>query len=279
MLLRISLLFLPLLAFAQQAAPKTPAEVEKELRARVTAFYQIFVDGSPRKGEAFVAEDTKDFYYNAQKLHFASFRIEKVTFTDGLNYAIVKVVGKAERFMAGQSVLMDVPQDTHWKIEDGKWVWTYHSEDYCLTPMCGGNPPKATEGQGVIAAPKNMSPEEIKRLSDELVAAQTLQGAMAVAPEVLSMKTDKPSSVQVTFTNPSPGYVTVALSGPIVRGLTWKWDTSQVPGRAKAVVTLHYDPSDQSGPSDAWTAKGPIEFQVLVSPNNKLLPFTVNFSK
>jgi hypothetical protein len=279
MLLRISLLFLPLLAFAQQAAPKTQAEVEQELRARVTAFYQIFVDGSPRKGEAFVAEDTKDFYYNAQKLHFASFRIDKVTFTDGLNYAIVKVVGRAERRMASQSVMMDVPQDTHWKIENGQWVWTYHAEDYCLTPMCGANPPLPSGTEGPIAPPKNLSPEEMKRLQDELVRAQTLQGAMAVEPEMLKMKTDQTSSVQVTFTNPSPGYVTVALSGPMVRGLTWKWDTVQVPGRAKAVVTLHYDPSDQSGPSDAWTAKGPIEFQVVVSPNNKLLPFTVNFTK
>ena len=276
MLLRSSLFLLPLLAFGQPAA-QTPAEAEQELRARVTAFYQNFVDGSPRKAEVFVAEDTKDFYYNAQKLHFASFRIEKVTFTDGLKYAIVKVVGKTEKHMAGQTVVMDVPQDTHWKMEDGRWVWTYHAEDHCLTPMCGANPPQPGDGQtGLIAPPRNTSPEEMERSAKALLGAQQ-QEPMKLDKGSVSMKNDQPSSAEVTFNNTSLGYVTVALNGPIVRGLTWKFDRTMVPGREKAVLTLRYDPADRTGPNDAWTAKGPIQFQVWVSPMNKMLPLMVQF--
>src|ERR1700692_3612493 len=50
MVLRTSLLLLPVLAFAQDQAPP---DVDRELRARVSGFYQNFVDVSysPRKAE------------------------------------------------------------------------------------------------------------------------------------------------------------------------------------------------------------------------------------
>src|SRR5271163_811642 len=63
MIVRTSLLLLPIFALAQEQAPP---DVDRELRARVEGFYQNFVDTSfsPRKAEPFVAEDTKDYFYN-----------------------------------------------------------------------------------------------------------------------------------------------------------------------------------------------------------------------
>ena len=78
MILRTSLLLLPVIALAQE---HPPAVVDEELRARVSGFYQNFVDSSfsPRKAEPFVAEDTKDFFYNALKQNYQSFQIGKIT--------------------------------------------------------------------------------------------------------------------------------------------------------------------------------------------------------
>ncbi len=103
MLLRNSLLLVPFLCLAQKAPPPG---VEEELRARVTAFYQNFLESSftPRKAEPFVAEDTKDYFYEAQKLKYESIRIEKVVFDGTFKKAVVTVIGRTLRTLAGQSI-------------------------------------------------------------------------------------------------------------------------------------------------------------------------------
>ncbi len=270
---RFCLLVLPVLAFGQQGQ-KTPAGVEEELRSRVTAFYQNFVDGSPRKAEVFVAEDTKDFYYNAQKLKFESFKIEKITFSDNFTKAAVLVVGKVTRTMAGQSVVMDMPQDTHWKIEGGKWCWTYHPEEYCLTPMCGKTPPPAT-GAGPVPEPKDLTPEGIRKAAEEI-----LKGGAGVNLDknAITLRTDQVSDAEIVLTNGAVSYLQVAVNGPIVRGLTAKFDKYMVPGKGKAVLKFHYDPSDKSGPADAWSATGVIKFEVMLMPLDGTIPLTVTFT-
>lgn len=269
---RFCLLILPVLAFGQQGQ-QAPAGVEDELRARVSAFYQNFVDGSPRKAEAFVAEDTKDFYYNAQKLQFESFRIEKVTFSDNFTKASVLVVGKAKRTMAGQSVVMDMPQDTHWKIEDGKWCWTYHPEDYCLTPMCGKTPPPAS-GAGPVPQPKDLTPEGVRKAGEEILKEQRV----SLDKDSITMRNDQVNDAEVVLTNGSVSYVQVGINGPMVRGLTAKFEKETVPGKGKAVLKFHYDPSDKAGPADAWTATGAIHFQVMLMPLDRTMPLTVTFT-
>jgi hypothetical protein len=282
MMARWAFLVLPIVAFGQiafgQPAGKTadtleaPPGVEKELRARVTTFYQFFVDGFPRKAEPFVAEDTKDFYYSAAKLHFESFRVDKVTFFDDFTKAMVVVVGKTERHIGGQAVLMDVPQETHWKIEDGKWCWTYHAEDYSLTPMSEGkNPPIAQAG--LVAPLKDTSDAAIRERGMQLLREQP----MGLDKNTISMKAGEVSTAQVVFTNGSDGYVQIAVNGPVVRGLSIKFDKMMVPGHSSATLTLHYDPSEKSAMVDAYTAKGTISFQVLTSPINKMFPLSVSF--
>ena len=121
MIPRTCLLFLPILLLAQEQAPP---EVDQELRARVNGFYQDFVEGSfsPRKAEAFIADDTKDYFYNTGKRKFISFRIDTVTYSDDFTKAQVLVVGKETKMVLGHTVVMDAPMDTHWKIEGGNGV-------------------------------------------------------------------------------------------------------------------------------------------------------------
>jgi hypothetical protein len=259
-------------AVAQQNPPK---EVEQELLGRVSAFYQNFVDGSPRKGEAFVAEDTKDYYYDASKMHFESFNIGKVVFSDGFTKAVVMVVGKTERRMAGQTVVMDVPQETHWKIENGKWCWTYHPEDYPLTPMSTHNPPAATGERPKTAgvAPKNGSREATQAAG----AAVLSQQEMGLDKGNLTFSPDHPGSTKVVFTNGADGAVQVAVDGPVVRGLKVKLDKTAVPGHGTAVVSFDYDPSDQHVEPGIWQPKGTINFRVYVLPFERFFPVSIEF--
>jgi hypothetical protein len=258
-----------------QNAP--PPDVDQELRSRVNAFYQNFLDESfsPRKAEPFVAEDTKDFYYNAGKQKYLSFQVGKVTYSDNFTKAVVVVIGKIERKIAGQTVRMDVPNDTHWKIENGKWCWTYSPADYPLTPMGGSNPARAanSEGKGPVV-PKNSSPEAMKAAGTELLKQQE----MGLNKSNVIFDVDQASSVEVVFTNGADGEIQIALDAPVVRGLKVKLDKTTVPGHGTAILSMHYDPSDKSGPKDVWEPRGTIKFRLFAQPFGRLFPLSVQFT-
>jgi hypothetical protein len=267
MISRTCLLFLPILALAQDQAPP---EVDQELRARVNGFYQDFVEGSfsPRKAEAFIAEDTKDYFYTTGKRKFISFRIETVTYSDRFTKAQVLVVGKETKMVLGHVVVMDAPMDTHWKIEDGKWCWTYDPGDTACTPMGGKCSDPGPEGAKTrVAVPKDMSPESIIKKSP-----------MGVDKAEVTLHTDQPGSVQVVFTNGADGGVEIGLDGPVVRGLKATLDKTSVPGHGIAVMTLQFDPADKSGPPDVWEPKGKIPYRIVVSPFNRTFPVFLTFT-
>jgi hypothetical protein len=276
MIVRASLLLLPVLAFAQEQAPPG---VDQELRARVSGFYQNFLDASyaPRKAEPFVAEDTKDYFYNALKQKYQSFQITKITYSDDFTKAVVVVSSRMETMIGGQRVLADFPKDTHWKIENGKWCWTYDQADYCLTPMCGKTPPPATEASlpataGVV--PKNSSPEATRAAGMAVLAQQ----GMGLDKSQVTFAADQASSTEVTFTNGADGEIMIALDGPVVRGLTAKLDKTAIPGHGTAVLSFRYDPSEKNTAKDIWEPKGNIMFRVFAAPFSRVYPVFVQFT-
>jgi hypothetical protein len=276
MILRTSLLLLPVLALAQQQAPP---EVDQELRARVTAFYQNFVETSfsPRKAEQFVAEDTKDWFYNALKQKYQSFQILKITYSDDFKTAVVVVSAKMETTLAGQRIVADFPKDTKWKIENGKWCWTFHQEEFPVTPMSVGamNPPVSTgtEPRTAGVVPKNSSPEAMRAAGMEVLKQQE----MGVDKSLVTFTADQPASAQVVFTNGADGEIQIALDGPVVRGLKAKLDKMTIPGHGTAVLSLQYDPSDKSGPKDVWEPKGNIPFRIVAAPFDRMFAVNVQF--
>jgi hypothetical protein len=274
MILRASLLLLPIVAFAQKAPP----EVDRELRARVSGFYQNFLEDSysPRKAEAFVAEDTKDYFYNALKQKYQSFQILKITYSDDFAKAVVVVSAKMETTMAGQTIMVDFPKDTHWKIENGKWCWYYNPSDYPLTPMGGANPPAGTgaEPRSAAVIPKNSSPEAMRAAGMAVLNQQP----MGLDKSFVTFNPGQASSAQVVFTNGADGEIQIALDGPMVRGLTAKLDKTMVPAHGTAVLSLQYDPSDKSAASkDVWQPKGMIKFRIIASPFDHIFPINLQF--
>ncbi|MGA3188592.1 MAG: hypothetical protein ABSF22_15915 [Bryobacteraceae bacterium] len=268
MISRACLLFLPLLLAAQEQAPP---EVDEALRARVTGFYHYFVEGSfsPRKAEGFVAEDTKDYFYNAGKDKFLSFKIDTITYGDHFTKALVMVIGKERKMVLGHVVDMDKPMATRWKIEDGMWCWTYDPGDIACTPMGG----KCGSGSGGSAEPALKPPVVVPKDP----AAVVRKAPMGIDKGQVTLGTSEPGSVQVVFTNGAEGPVQVGLDGPSVRGFSYTWDQTSVPGHGTAVLTLKYDPADKSGPKDVWDAKGKIMFRVVVAPFNRMFPVYVVF--
>ncbi len=112
----------PLFAILMSAQALEPAEAE--LRERVQTFYQLQMDKKFRQAEAFVAEDTKDFYYNSAKGTFNSFKIADVKIVEPGKMAKVTVRSSFTVMMMGAArpMPMEMPVTSTWKMEEGKWV-------------------------------------------------------------------------------------------------------------------------------------------------------------
>src|ERR1044072_5758427 len=73
---------------------KAPPAVEEALRARITQFFQLHVDGKFRQAESLVAEDTKDFFYSANKPKYLGFEIKSISYNDDFTKAKAVVVAQ-----------------------------------------------------------------------------------------------------------------------------------------------------------------------------------------
>src|SRR5450755_3774875 len=87
----------PLSGQTPSPAAAPPAKSDKALRARVQEFYQDFVDSKFRQTDAFVAEDSKDFFFAMEKVAFKSFEGPKsIVYSDNFQKANVVVTVETE---------------------------------------------------------------------------------------------------------------------------------------------------------------------------------------
>ena len=97
-----------------------PPEVEEALRSRITQFYDLFKEGKFREAEQFVAEDSRESYYSAQKGRVLGFSIKKIDFGFDFKTAQAMVTLKTVIPFAG-SAPVDLPVGTEWAWTEGSW--------------------------------------------------------------------------------------------------------------------------------------------------------------
>src|ERR1044071_4289257 len=81
--------------FAQAPADlfqKAPPAVDQALRERIARFYQLHVDSKFRQAESLVAEDSKDFFYSANKPKYLGFEIKQIIYSDDFTKARAVVI-------------------------------------------------------------------------------------------------------------------------------------------------------------------------------------------
>ncbi len=269
---RAALSFTLISVFAAAAFAQTPPpEVDKALRARVTEFFELHVDGNYRKAFEMVAEDTKDYYFANQKIHPKSFQITGVKFSDNFAKATVDLTTDQEMPQAEfRGAVVPIPMTTLWKIEEGKWVWYRDaSHDTRLTPFGESDLSKITPGDKVSPADlsKVVAPDQLKRM-----AADILHQAGIDKPEV-TLATDKPSSAVVTFHNGQPGTVKVMIAGgKTLAGFTSALDKADVGPNENAVLKLTYDPPAGATPPAQGTVR------LIVQPFDQVFDVAVRFA-
>lgn len=201
--------FLPALlifsGFAFLYAADAPPEVEQALRARVTEFNQLRIERKWRASEAFVAEDSKDFYYESKKPDLKAVKIEKIVFAPDFQSAIVTIHGKAEVSMppVGIPLLSEGSYADHWKLEDGKWCWYLDKSTVMETPF--GRSAPGVSGR----TPSDAPPDPTIAKSLGTAAAMAAHGALQATPQQIALDASHPKPEVITLKNILPGPVTL----------------------------------------------------------------------
>jgi hypothetical protein len=261
MLLRLAPILLPLAVFAQTVPP----EVDQALHARVSEFMQYHVEGKFTKAFEYVAEDTKEYYFNTQKLQYISFEIGDVTYSDNFTKATVNAMVEHTWAIQGQKIKVKTPQVTTWILENGKWVWHYDPHAMPETPM-GRSAPFNGDPGAAPPPPKVLTQAEIDKRAEEI-----LKGSSVDKTEV-TLASDKTSSDQIVFHNGFPGSVKVYLDpGAKLEGFSAELEKSDLNMGQDAVVKVRYEPvSPEMKPARL--------LRIMVLPFNQVLEVRVKFA-
>lgn len=243
-------------AWAQAPADsfdKAPADVEDALRARIAGFYQAHVDHKFRQADQYVAEDTKDFYYEANKPAYMSFRIDKISYSDNFTKAKAVVICKMHVTMLGMADLVsEVPTPSTWKLENGAWYWYVDQKSGRETPFGHWSP----QGSSTGAMPSMAGAPDV----------QSLQKMVEVDRKSVELSASSPSSAEVTVS--SKIAVTLRVEALKVPGLEVSLDRTELAAGEQAKLTFRSEPQPDPIPRAARVI-------IHAMPINQAIPVSV----
>jgi hypothetical protein len=228
-------------AFAQTdvpAAEKPPADVDQALRARVNEFYTMMVNHEYRKAEAWIAEETRDYYYAGPKPEVRHFEILSIEYSDHFTHATATTRCSQPLVIAGfppGDISLKVP--TLWKIENENW-YLYEDPAKISNPSGLRGKIQAAVNTAASTAPPSGMPKEIPKDSGFVLGkVQADKQRIELAPG---------TAAPVTIGNGSDGAVTLELGYPL-KGIEAKLDRTEVASGEKAVLTLTAGKEPRSG--------------------------------
>ena len=252
-------------ALGQQPADlftKAPPAIDEALRDRISKFFQLQVDGKPRQAEQYVAEDSKDYYYEMQKPRYLSFEIRSISYSDEFTKAKAMVAVEMIVNMPGfQNKPMKIPFMTWWKVADGQWFWYVEPETSRITPF-GKMNPGAAKSDGTQAA----GPPDMSKTPDIL----SLWKQVHADKQSVQLKAHETSSDQVTISSQLPGTASLQFQAPDVPGLVVKLDRTELKAGEKAVLSFDFKPGKNA-------PRSPLVVNVLVQPINSVISVRVLF--
>jgi hypothetical protein len=236
---------------------KAPPDVDQALRDRIARFYQAHVDKKFRLADQYVAEDTKDFYYQANKPAYQAFQIEKITYSDNFTKAKAIVNCKMRVMLPGfADNPMMVPIPSTWKVEDGQWYWYVDQKLGRETPFGRMKPPQDSPSEGSM--PSLASAPSIEAIWKSVQADKNTVQLSARAA----------SSDQVTISSKMPGNISLQLDVPKAAGFKVALDRAELKTGEEAKITFSSETRENAGAKVA-------EVHVLVQPTNQVIPITV----
>ena len=252
---------------------KAPPAIDDALRARVSAFYQAHVDGKFRLTDQYVAEDSKDVFFAAEKPQYRGFQITKITYTDNFTKATVITACKTELFFHGHQMPVTMPAVTHWKIDNGDWFWYYFKATQVDSPWGVMKPGPPSEGSSVTA----------RIPTDPMAAARNILAKVVLDRNAVTVDQTKESKQEIHLKNGMLGAIKVLADPTGTPGLTVRPAQPEVgPGEEVAVV-IAFNPDDPEVTCRECLmhpgVRPPITVSLTVQPTQQRFPIQITFTQ
>lgn len=238
---------------------KAPPDVDNSLRERVKAFYQCHIDGTYRKAEKYVAEESQDFYYQIQKQKYESCELLRITYEEKFTRATVTQACKGKWNIGGNDMTTQMALSSTWIRKDGgDWFWTH------LVPQRQDGPfgkfkydngaPGAAAPAAPVAAPSLNVPTDMK------AAGEMLMKQVSADKSEVKLSSFENSSDQIVVANKSGGAVKLSYDyEKIIPGFKAEFDKTEVPAGGTAILKFTMAPKDK-------VAKPTLMTRILVEP-------------
>ena len=235
--------------FGQEASnifEKAPPDVDEALRARITQFYQAFVQGKFRLADSFVAEDSKDVFFAMEKKQYKACEVGTIRYSQEFTKAVAVTSCDSKYFMLGREVPVKLPITSAWRLEDGVWYWYVlpQSERTTYDTPVGParRPPTPKPGEEEAAAPAVQPPPR----PDPVLLMKQIDKAVEVDRDTLEIHPTKASSAEVHVKSSMPGVVTITSDPGGIAGLHIKPAKQDIEAGGEAKFEISFDPNDPS---------------------------------
>ncbi len=241
---------------------QAPPVVDQALRERVRAFFQAHTDGKFRLADQYVAEDSKDAFFEADKRRCRSFEIIRISYEENFEKAAVVVNCETEMMMPPKGlVTLKMPVVSRWKVVNRDWSWYTEPRKVVDTPF--GKMSAGSSSAGVAPAiPRGPSPEDLGKM-------------VTLDRNTLLFLPDSAGSAEVVINNAMAGQVHVTVASMKGTDLKVEPDRMSINGNGEAKLNIRFNP-DSSNPRGGGSSQ---EIRLMVQPINREFLITVKFLK
>jgi hypothetical protein len=259
-------------AFSQTPAAadlfeKAPPDVDQALRARVKEFYQHHIDGTYRKAEKMVAEESQDYFYQVQKQRYESCEFVRITYKEEFTRAVVTMACKGKWNINGNEMAVSMPLSSSWRRDNGgEWFWHHVPPQKLPTPFGdmdhqAANLGKTPEGSGGLQIPSDMK-----------AAGELLLKQVKVDKQDILLKSYEKSEDRIVVTNGSGGSVKLTFEyEAVVPGFKAEFDKKEIGPGETATLKLSIDPKDR-------VAKPSLIARIFVEPLMQQFQVKIQFA-
>ncbi len=245
---------------------KAPPDVDRALRGRIQEFYRHHIDGTYRKAEKLVAEESQDYFYQIQKQRYDSCDLIKIAYTESFTRSTVTMACKGKWNINGNELAVSMPLSSSWKRDNGgDWFWHHLQPQKMPTPFgemdhraaLGGKP----DGAGGLRIPTDMK-----------AAGELLMKQVTVNKQDITLSSYEKSQDEIVITNGSGGSVKLSFEyEAVVPGFKAELSRKEIGQGEKAILKLTMDPKDR-------VAKPALMARILVEPLLQQFQVKVTFS-
>ena len=239
---------------------KAPPAVDEALRATVSKFYQAYVDGKFRQATQYIAEESQDVFFEADKRRCHSFEIVRVDYLEDFTKANVVVTCPTDVLMPPKGLTRaTMPIASKWKVEQGKWLWYVPPRPSRESPFGTFKPGEGTADHPTI--PQGPSVEELMKM-------------VTLDRNAMRVKAGEKAQEGFLVTNGTSGVLRLTASR-LPADLKIRFEPAELNAKESSTVTIEYEPQEGKSRSAAMRE----EIRIIAEPLNRVLAVIVSFDK